>query len=84
MKSVKVDRLEIRLKGISPEVARSTAAGLGNEVLGQLSERSGPSRKESAKSISRVDLGTLETVRGAGSSGLRRAIAAEIVKSVTS
>ena len=84
MKSVKVDRLEIRLKGISPEVARSAAAGLGNEVLGQLSERSGPSRKKPTKTISRIDLGTLETVRGTGSSDLRRAIAAKVVESITS
>lgn len=84
MKSVKVDRLEIRLKGVPPEVARSAAAGLGNEVLGQLSGRAGPSRKETAKSIGRIDLGTLETARGTGPSGLRRAIAAEIVESITS
>ena len=84
MKSVKVDRLEIRLKGISPEVARSAATGLGNEVLGQLSERPRPLPKGPAKTIGRIDLGTLETVRGTGSSGLRRAIAAEIVKSITS
>ena len=84
MKSIKVDRLEIRLKGISPEVARSAAAGLGNEVLGQLSKRSGPSQKGSAKSTGRIDLGTLETARGAGSSGLRRAIAAEIARSIAS
>jgi hypothetical protein len=80
MQSVKVDRLEIRLKGTSPGVARSAAAGLGNEVLGQLSKRSGPSEKKPAKTI---DLGTLETVRGTRSSDLRRAIAARIVESIT-
>ena len=80
MESVKVDRLEIRLKGISPEVARSAAAGLGTEVLGQLSKRSGPLRREPARTI---DLGTLGTVRGMGSSDLRRAIAARVVRSIT-
>ena len=84
MKSVKVDRLEIRLKGISTEVARSAAAGLGNEVLSQLSERPGPLPKGPAKTIGRIDLGTLETVRGTGSSDLRRAIAAKVVESITS
>ncbi len=84
MKSVKVDRLEVRLKGISPEVARSAAAGLGNEVLDQLSKRSGPSRKGPAKTVGRIDLGTLEIVRGTGSSDLRRAIAARVVESITS
>jgi hypothetical protein len=82
MKSVKVDRLEIRLKCISPEVARSAAAGLGNEVLGQLSERPRPLPK--GKTIGRIDLGTIVTVRGRGSSDLRRAIAAKVVESITS
>lgn len=84
MESVKVDRLEIRLRGTSPEVARSAAAGLGNEVLVQLSRRSGPLRKETARTIGRIDLGTLETLRGKGSSDLRRVIAASIVRSITS
>lgn len=84
MKSVKVDRLEIRLKGISSEVARSAAAGLGNEVLDQLSERPGPLPKETAKTIGRIDLGTMETLRGRDSSDLRRAIAAKVVESITS
>jgi hypothetical protein len=78
MQSVKVDRLEIRLKGASPEVVRSAAAGLGNEVLGQLSKRSGPLGKEPAKTIY---LGTLE---GKGASDLRRTIAARIIESITS
>ena len=84
MKSVKVDRLEIRLKGISPEVARSAATGLGNEVLGQLSERPRPLPKGPAKTIGRIDSGTLETAQGTGSSDLRRVIAARVVKSITS
>ena len=84
MKSVKVDRLEIRLKGISPEVARSSAAGLGNEVLGQLSERPGQLPKGPAKTIGRIDSGTLETAQGTCSSDLRRVIAARVVKSITS
>lgn len=82
MDSVKVDRLEIRVKGVSPEVARSAAAGLGNEVLSRLSERSGPSREETPKNVGRIDLGTLETVRGASSSDLRRAMAARVVGSI--
>jgi hypothetical protein len=84
MESVKIDRLEVRLKGISPEVARSAAASLGTEVLGQLSKRSGPLRNEPATTISRIDLGTLETERDTGSSDLRRTIAARVVKSITS
>ena len=83
MKSVKVDQLEIHLKGVSPEVARSTVAGLGNEVIGQLSEQPGPLRGKSPKVTARIDLGALGTVRGASSSDLRRALASRIVESIT-
>jgi hypothetical protein len=83
MNSVKVDRLEIHLKGVSPEVARSTVAGLGNEVIGQLSEQPGPSRGKPPKTMARIDLGALEAARGASSSDLRRALASRIVKAIT-
>ena len=84
MKSVKVDRLEIRLKGVSSEVARSAVAGLGNEVLGQLSKQPRASRERLAKTIGRVELGTLRTARGTSSSELRRAVATRIASSITS
>lgn len=82
MDSVKVDRLEIRIKGVPTEVARSAAAGLGNEVLSRLSERPGPPREEAARRFGRIDLGTLEAVRGASSSDLRRAIAARVAGAI--
>ncbi len=84
MKSVKVDRLEIHLKGVSSEVARSAVAGLGNEVLGQLSKQSGPTQKKLPKHVERVDVGTLKTARGTSSSELRRAVAIRIARSITS
>lgn len=82
MDSVKVGRLEIRLKGVSPDVARSAVAGLGHEVLNRLSERSGPRREQGARTVDRIDLGRLETVRGASPSDLRREIAARVVGSI--
>jgi hypothetical protein len=81
MDSVEINRLEIRVRGVSPEVARSAVAGLGNEVLGQLAERSA---EVAARKVGRIDLGKLETVRGARPSELRRAIAARVVRSITS
>lgn len=81
MDSVEIKRLEIRLRGVSPEVARSAVAGLGNEVLGLLAERSG---EGAARKVGSIELGRLETARGASPSELRRAIAARVVGSITS
>ena len=82
MDSYKVDRLEIRVKSVPPEVARSAVAGLGSEVLSRLSERPGLPRGASPKNIDRIDLGTLEAARGAGSADLRREIAARVAGSI--
>jgi hypothetical protein len=79
--SIEIDRLEIRVRGVSSEVARSAVAGLGNEVLGLLAERPG---ERAARKVVRMDLGKLESVRDANSSHLRRAIAARVVGSITS
>ena len=81
MDSIEIDRLEIRVRGVSPEVARSAVAGLGDEVLDLLAQRSG---EGAARKVGRIELGRLETARGVGPSELRRAIAARVVGSITS
>ena len=81
MDSVEIDRLEIRMRGVPPEVARSAVAGLGNEVLGLLAQRSG---EVTPRKVGSVDPGRFEAARGASSTELRRAIAARVVGSITS
>lgn len=82
MDSYKVGRLEIRVKGVPPEVARSAVAGLGSEVLSRLSERPAPSKERVTRRVGRIDLGTLEAARDAGSADLRREIAARVAGSI--
>lgn len=80
MQNVKIDRLEIHLKGIPSTVARSAAAGLGNELLDQLSKQPELLQKRHAGTI---DLGTMRAARGTSSSDLRRAIATRVAASLT-
>jgi hypothetical protein len=84
MKNIKVDRIGIRLKGISPQLARSTAAGLGNELIEQLGKQSGLLKKKGVINIRNIDTGMFKTSKDTGSSGLRRMIAGRIAESIAS
>ncbi|MFQ5793437.1 MAG: hypothetical protein ACE5JP_00100 [Candidatus Bipolaricaulia bacterium] len=84
MTNIKIDRLEIRLKDISPQVARSSVAGLGHELLKQLAKQHGLLRKKHAINISKIDSGAFRTSTGTSAFDLRRMIAGRISESITS
>ena len=84
MQNVKINRLEIHLKGIPSTVARSAAAGLGNALLDQLLNQPELLQNEHAGTIDRLDLGTMQAARGTSSSDLRRAVATRVAASLTS
>src|SRR5712664_883724 len=81
-RSIEIDRLEIRLKGIAPETARAAVGDLGREVLGQLA-RQGQAR-EGSGTIDRVDAGSARLTSGATPSELRSTIAGRIAASLKS
>lgn len=82
--SIKIDRLEIRLKGISPQAARVTFAGIGNELMEQLVKRHNLLKGEHPAYIEKIDSGTMKIERNTNSSDLRRQVAARIANSVGS
>ncbi len=84
MKSIKIDRLDIRLKGISPQVARSLAAGLGNEISKQLANQHSFLNEKGLINISKIDSGVFQTSKVSRSLELQRMIADRIVGSITS
>lgn len=84
MQNVKIDRLEIHLKGMPSTVVRSAAAGLGNELLDQLSRRPELLQNKHVGFIDRIELGTMQVARGMSSSDLRRAVASRVAASLTS
>lgn len=81
-RSINIDRLQIRLKGVSPEAARAGAGGLGRELMGELAvPRQNPERKRTGD-IAHVDSGTVRLASGATPSELRRTIASRIAVSI--
>lgn len=83
MANVKIDRLEIRLKGISPQTARSAVTGLDSELLTQLARRQKLLNEYHTMYIDTIDSGTFRSARNSTSSELRRTIACKIVESIT-
>jgi hypothetical protein len=69
-RSINIDRLQIRLKGVSPESARAAAGDLGRELMGELATpRHGGERERTASG---------------SPSALRRTIAARIAAAIRS
>jgi hypothetical protein len=84
MKDIKIDRVEIRLKGISPQMARSSISGLGHELLEKLAEEHTLFKQRRSVNINKIDSGTFQTSGHTGSSDLREMIVNRIVESITS
>jgi hypothetical protein len=83
MPDIRIDRLEVCLRGISPGLARASSEGLGNEVLEQLiRERLFLNEKPGSK-INRIDPDALKISMDESPSDLRRMIAGRIVESIS-
>lgn len=80
--NVHIDRLEIRMKGISPEAARASASGLGGEVLESLGSIANGSKRGAR--IGKIDAGNLKVDGTTGSAELRQRIAQQVANSVRS
>lgn len=83
-RSIHIDRLQIRLKGISPESARAAVGDLGRELMGQLATPSrGPNRQRTGN-IDHLDSGTVHLTAGTTPSALRETLASRIAVSINS
>jgi len=82
--SIKIDRLEIRLKGVSPQAARVTFAGIGNELMEQLAKQQNLLKGEHTAFIEKIDSGTMKIEGNTNSSDRRRLVASRIANSVGS
>jgi hypothetical protein len=84
MKGIKVGRIEIRLKGISPEVAQSSILRLGDELMRQIAKQYNLIRGKGVINISSVDGGVFQAGRDTTSSDLGQMIASKITSSIAS
>lgn len=83
-RSIEIDRLELRLKGISPAAARAAADGLGQELMQRLASLPDAGTKKGVHRIGEIDSGALKLTKGTSSGALRDAIAQRITGSIQS
>jgi hypothetical protein len=83
-KQIKIDRLEIRLRHISPEVARAAVSGLGQTLLHQLSSPRGLLTGRRSVNIGRIEPDTLHVASGARPNELRSALGKGIATAIRS
>jgi hypothetical protein len=81
---VNIDRLEIRLKGISAHTAQAAVKQLGSRLLKQLARDETFAKARPGPGIETLDAGTIKLQSGESKnpSGLRDRIVSGIVKSV--
>ena len=80
-RTIGIERLEVRLNGVSPDLARAVVGDFGSELLGQLAGRHGHAQ---TGRIERLNAGTVSLTSPATPSGLRRAIAGRVADAVIS
>jgi hypothetical protein len=81
-RSISIDRLEIRLKGISAETARAATNDLGRDILGQLASQG--NRAGGIRAVNKVDAGTVQLSGETRAGELRNMIARKVAASIKS
>ncbi len=84
MSRVEVNRLDLRLTGMSPQVARSAVSGLGAHVLEQVAGGASVRRVRGRRRVPDIECGTIRAARGTTPSGLRAIIARAVSEAVLS
>jgi hypothetical protein len=82
--TIKIDRLEIRLKGLSPETVGSAREGLEDALRQGLTEGHFQPREQDARALGRINAGTVPVPNGIGGTELRRVIANRITRTLQS
>jgi len=81
---IDIDRLDIRLKGVSPELARAAVGDLGRDLTSQLAAARQDQGDRRTGSLDRAASGTVRLAPGATPSELRRTIAGRIAAVIRS
>ncbi len=81
---IDIDRLEIRLKGVSLESARATVGDLGRELMGQLFTPGWAPCGQRAAKVDSLQSGTVHLRSGTPPVELRKTIAGRIAASIKS
>ena len=82
VRRVRIDRLQVRLQGVSPEAGGALTHGLGQQVLRQLAASEEVEKSTGHANIRQINAGTLTAGGGVTSSELGGMIARAIVRSI--
>lgn len=84
MRRIDVDRVAVRLKGVSAHTARSAMSGLEAEVGRELVRRGRAGARVRPGRMPRIDLGTVRLRGGAAPADVRGAVARAVVDAAVS
>ena len=80
-RDIHIERLQIRMRGVSAQTARATVADLGHELLSQLSTHRALDGMRGRVRINKIDAGTEHVDPGTPVSELRQRIAKQVAGS---
>lgn len=82
--NLKIDKLNIRIKGISPETIRASIDGIDKEILQEFVNQNKGLQEKNIKNIkvNKMELGTIKTTSDVDSSNLRKLIIKSVVQSL--
>lgn len=81
MKHVHIDKIAIRVRGLSPEAAQEAVAGLGEEIRRRLIQRA-EARPAPPGFISSVDVGSVHVDSRSGAGAATRTIGKAITSAI--
>lgn len=81
-RNIHIDQLQIRLRGVSPVVARSAASELGQELLDQLARSAQRDGRSRTGQTDEIDIGTVTLSGAAEPPVLRKVIAQHVAASI--
>jgi hypothetical protein len=82
--NISIERLQIRLKGVSAHVARTAVSELGHELLGQLASSGQPQDAGRNVRAGEIEIGTVRLSGETGPAELRRVITQNVAASINS
>jgi hypothetical protein len=80
--NINIERLEIRLRGVSADQARVAVSGLGQALLTELSTARTAAGQKRASKIDKLDPGTVQVASGTRPNDLRSVIAGRIAGAI--
>jgi len=84
MKHVKIERLNLRLRGVSPHNARAAVNGLGLEILSQLADQRSNTQVSGSHRLDELHIGKIRLNQHASLITIRTRLAREIGNAILS